>query len=89
MGHELKYGFTYRETGVDSQSAWPGNGNYGDLPDFGEPVAAMTRRGSRKLSVVAYSTTNRAGRSLRLQMIARPPLTSPAPTPFGIAGLAV
>ena len=43
MGHELKYGFTYRETGVDSQSSWPGNGNYGDLPDFGEPVAALTR----------------------------------------------
>ena len=45
-----------------------------------------TRRGSAKLSVVAYSTTIRAGRSVRLQMTARPAVTSPAATPCGIAG---
>lgn len=43
VGHELKYGFGYRETSVASNSAWPGNGNFGDLADFGEPVAALTR----------------------------------------------
>src|SRR5262245_3362507 len=43
MGHELKYGFNYRTTDVDSVSSWPGNGNYGDLADFSSPVAIMTR----------------------------------------------
>ncbi len=30
MGHELKFGFSYRTGGVVSTTAWPGNGNYGD-----------------------------------------------------------
>lgn len=28
LGHELKFGFSYRKTPVDSQTIWPGNGNY-------------------------------------------------------------
>src|SRR5262249_31022251 len=43
LGHELKYGFNYRHTDVDSLSSWPGNGNYGDQADFNSPVAIMTR----------------------------------------------
>ncbi|HTY43277.1 MAG TPA: TonB-dependent receptor [Thermoanaerobaculia bacterium] len=43
VGNELKYGFNYRTTDVDSVSSWPGNGNYGDLADFNSPVAVMTR----------------------------------------------
>jgi hypothetical protein len=43
MGHEVKFGFNYRNVDVDSQSSWPGNGNYGDLANFNAPVATMTR----------------------------------------------
>ncbi len=43
LGHELKFGFTYRTTDVNSTSSWPGNGNYGDYADFNAPVAIMTR----------------------------------------------
>ncbi|HYK41259.1 MAG TPA: TonB-dependent receptor [Thermoanaerobaculia bacterium] len=28
LGHELKYGFSYRNTPVESATIWPGNGNY-------------------------------------------------------------
>ena len=28
VGHEFKYGFAYRRTPVESQTIWPGNGNY-------------------------------------------------------------
>src|SRR5262249_29116668 len=28
LGHELKFGFAYRKTPVDSVTIWPGNGNY-------------------------------------------------------------
>jgi hypothetical protein len=44
VGQELKFGFSYRTTNVDSVSSWPGNGNYGDLADFSQPVAVMTRQ---------------------------------------------
>jgi hypothetical protein len=44
VGQELKFGFGYRTTDVDSTSSWPGNGNYGDLADFNAPVAVMTRQ---------------------------------------------
>jgi hypothetical protein len=44
VGQELKFGFGYRTTNVDSTSSWPGNGNYGDLADFNAPVAVMTRQ---------------------------------------------
>src|SRR5688572_1185294 len=38
------------------------------------------------LSVVEYSTSIRAGRSVRLHTTARPSVTSPAATPCGMAG---
>ncbi len=44
-GHELKYGFSYRKAGVTSVTAWPGNGNYGQL-NYGGPgidAAVLTR----------------------------------------------
>jgi hypothetical protein len=28
LGHELKFGFSYRNTPVESTTTWPGNGNY-------------------------------------------------------------
>jgi hypothetical protein len=43
-GHELKYGFNYRTTTATSEISWPGNGNYGDLFNFGRPVAFLTRQ---------------------------------------------
>ena len=55
MGHELKYGFTYRSTGVDSTSAWPGAGNYGDLADFNVPAAALTRQAVTSVGLKYYS----------------------------------
>src|SRR5207245_5424671 len=39
-------------------------------------------------AVVAYSTTIRAGRSVRLQTVVRPAVTSPAEVPLGIPGRA-
>lgn len=44
IGNELKFGFSYRSTPVTSFTTWPGNGNYGDLANFNEPVATLTRR---------------------------------------------
>ena len=55
MGHELKYGFSYRTTNVDSVSSWPGNGNYGDLADFSSPVAIMTRNAVVNTKLRYYS----------------------------------
>ena len=55
MGHEVKYGFSYRNTSVDSTSAWPGAGNFGDLPDFGEPAAALTRQAVTSVALKYYS----------------------------------
>jgi len=55
MGHELKYGFSYRNTSVDSGSSWPGAGNYGDLADFGEPAAALTRQAVTQVGLKYYS----------------------------------
>ena len=43
-------------------------------------------RASSKRGVVAYRTTMRAGRSVRLQMMARPSVTSPLWTPEVICG---
>ena len=44
------------------------------------------RRASEKEEPVVYSRTRRAGRSQRLQIIARPSDTSPLATPQGICG---
>jgi len=46
------------------------------------------RRAFVKDDVVAYSTTSREGRSLRLQTIAWPSATSPVATPHGTPGRA-
>ena len=45
-----------------------------------------TRRVFAKEGVVEYSTISRAGRSLRLQTIAWPAVTSPVATPHGTPG---
>jgi hypothetical protein len=42
MGHELKFGFGYRDTPVESITVWPGNGNFGNFYD-GYALAALTR----------------------------------------------
>src|SRR5215813_2539506 len=48
IGHELKFGYSYRKAGVKSISAWPGNGNYGILGEFGagKDGVAITRPAS-------------------------------------------
>ena len=40
---------------MDSLSSWPGNGNYGDLADFTQPVAVMTRDAVLNTSLRYYS----------------------------------
>ncbi len=55
MGHELKYGFSYRETGVASNTSWPGAGNFGDLANFGEPVATLTRQAVTNVGLKYYT----------------------------------
>lgn len=45
-----------------------------------------TRTASPNESLVAHSTTRRAGRSVRLHTMARSPVTSPLWTPYGMAG---
>lgn len=40
--HELQFGFGYRDTPVDSITAWPGNGNFGNFYD-GYALAGLTR----------------------------------------------
>jgi hypothetical protein len=40
--HELKFGFGYRDTPVQSATIWPGNGNFGNFYD-GYALAALTR----------------------------------------------
>jgi hypothetical protein len=42
IGHELKFGFGYRDTPVESLTAWPGNGNFGNFYDD-YALAALTR----------------------------------------------
>jgi hypothetical protein len=42
LDHELKFGFGYRDTPVQSITAWPGNGNFGNIYD-GYALAALTR----------------------------------------------
>ena len=52
LDHELKFGFGYRQTPVNSMSAWPGTGNWGALfEDPDENYAAITRP-----AVVDYGT---------------------------------
>ncbi|HEY3202977.1 MAG TPA: carboxypeptidase regulatory-like domain-containing protein [Thermoanaerobaculia bacterium] len=55
VGHELKFGFNYRTTDIASNSAWPGNGNFGDLADFSSPVAILTRPAVVKTDLNYYS----------------------------------
>jgi hypothetical protein len=55
MGHELKYGFSYRNTSVASNSSWPGNGNFGDLADFAVPAAALTRQAITNVGLKYWS----------------------------------
>jgi hypothetical protein len=45
MGHELKFGGSYRHAPVTSFSTWPGNGNWGCFTCFDEPTATLTRDG--------------------------------------------
>jgi hypothetical protein len=40
--HELKFGFGYRDTPVESATIWSGNGNFGNFYD-GYALAALTR----------------------------------------------
>ncbi|HEU4887781.1 MAG TPA: TonB-dependent receptor [Thermoanaerobaculia bacterium] len=42
VNHELKFGFGYRDTPVDSITVWSGNGNFGNFYD-GYALAALTR----------------------------------------------
>ncbi|HET8772995.1 MAG TPA: carboxypeptidase regulatory-like domain-containing protein [Thermoanaerobaculia bacterium] len=42
LSHELKFGFGYRDTPANSETVWPGNGNYGNFYD-GYALAALTR----------------------------------------------
>jgi hypothetical protein len=42
ISHELKFGFGYRDTPVESATVWPGNGNFGNFYD-GYALAALTR----------------------------------------------
>ncbi len=55
LGHELKFGFSYRTTPVASSTTWPGSGSYGDLANFGEPVATLTRRAVTSGDLEYYS----------------------------------
>src|SRR2546425_5509516 len=57
-------------------------------PVSSRAAGPTTRRASANESVVAYSTTIRAGRSVRLQTVARPAVTSPAEVPLGMPGRA-
>ena len=71
---------------------WPAGRSVSTTRDVKSEVSSAagprTRRGSAKRSVVAYSTNMRAVRSVRLQITARPPPTSPAVTPDGSVGRA-
>ena len=51
IGHELKFGFGYRHTTVDSYSAWPGTGVFAD--DF-SGVVDVTRPANLKYQVQNY-----------------------------------
>ena len=42
LNHELKFGFGYRDTPVQSITAWPGSGNFGNFYD-GYALAGLTR----------------------------------------------
>ncbi|HEX8171614.1 MAG TPA: carboxypeptidase regulatory-like domain-containing protein [Thermoanaerobaculia bacterium] len=58
--HELKYGFGYRDTPVQSATVWPGNGNFANFYD-GYALAALTRPavpnfGSRYIDFYAGDT---------------------------------
>ena len=59
--HELKFGFAYREAGVVSQSAWPGNGNWSFYYPGGlgppQGVAVLTRGKNERGKLFYYSGT--------------------------------
>jgi hypothetical protein len=42
IDHELKFGFGYRDTPVESVTVWPGSGNFGNFYD-GYALAGLTR----------------------------------------------
>jgi hypothetical protein len=42
LNHELKFGFGYRDTPVESLTVWPGSGNFGNFYD-GYALAGLTR----------------------------------------------
>src|SRR3989442_1070408 len=71
---------------------WPAGRSVSSMravkPVSSRAAGPTTRRASANESVVAYSTTIRAGRSVRLQTVARPAVTSPAEVPLGIPGRA-
>jgi hypothetical protein len=60
-GHELRFGFSYREAGVVSQSAWPGKGNWSyqdfcclDFPGLRD-IAVLTRAKNERGKLFYYS----------------------------------
>ena len=55
LGHEVKFGFNYRTVNIDSRTAWPGNGNYGDLANFPSPAATITRPAVTRVGLNYYS----------------------------------
>jgi len=53
-GNELKFGFNYRTATVSSITAWPGNGNVGDLANFQPDDAALLTREKNVRSHMEY-----------------------------------
>jgi hypothetical protein len=57
--HDLKFGFSYREAGVVSQTAWPGNGNWTFYYPGGlgppQGVAVLTRAKNERGKLFYYS----------------------------------
>ena len=53
-GNELKFGFGYRTATVSSVTAWPGNGNVGDLANFQPFDAALLTREKNIRSDMQY-----------------------------------
>jgi hypothetical protein len=52
MGHELKFGFQYRQTPVSSRTQWSGTGNYGD---FLSGLATLTRTATFGADLESYN----------------------------------
>lgn len=57
LGHELKFGFSYRRTPVESQTIWPGNGNYVlvNLNNDNRDVVRFTRQADSIQDVKFYN----------------------------------